>query len=354
MRVLDRYIGRAVLTGTLIVLAVLLALFTFVSLLGELASVGKGQYGFWQALQYVILLTPRMSYQLLPVAAMIGTLLGLGLLANNSELTVMRAAGVTVQRIVFAAIKMALVLLVTVIVLSEYVAPFAEQEAQELRSQALLGQKGLRNRAGFWTRDSDNFISVDTVAAGGRLVGIRIYQFDGNQRLRAITEARSAYFDGQAWVLRAVVRSVIRGDSLETERRNLARWDSLLSPALLDVIDVQPDNMATRELFDHIRYLNANELNTARYEKALWGKLAMPLATVVMVLLAVPFVFGSLRAVTLGQRIMVGGLVGIGFYLVNEIFSYLGVVYDFNPVLSAMTPPLVFGVAALLLLRRAF
>lgn len=354
MKILDHYIGRAVLGGSLVTTMILLAFFSFATLLTELGDVGRGDYGLPQAILYVLLLLPRLAYQLLPVATMIGTLAGLGVLANNSELTVIRASGVSLARIVRSVLKASLWLMLLAVVLSEYVAPMSEQYAEEVRGQALSGQVVNKTHEGFWTRDGENFISVDAVSATNRLLGIKVYAFDSLRRLKSITYARSAYFEHQSWFLSDIVLTEFKGDQMITTPRDSARWDSLLSPSLLETIDTYPENMTARELREYTRYLRDNGLSTGRYDKAMWGKLTTPLATAVMVLLAIPFVFGSTRSVGMGRRIMVGTLIGIGFYLFDQIFSYMGVVYGFNVVLSAFVPIMIFFVAAMIMLKRVF
>lgn len=354
MKILDQYIGRAVLGGSLMATLILLAFFSFASLLVELGDVGQGDYGLSQAILYVLLLLPRLAYQLLPVSTMIGALVGLGALASSSELTVIRASGVPLFRIVRSALKASLWLMLLAVVLSEYVAPVSEQHAEQIRELALSGQMVNKTHEGFWTRDGENFISVDAVSATNRLQGIKVYAFDSLQRLKSITYARSAYFDNQGWFLSDIVLTEFKGGQMVTSPRDNARWDSLLSPSLLETIDTYPENMTAKDLREYTRYLRDNGLSTGRYDKAMWGKLTTPLAAAVMVLLAVPFVFGSTRSVGMGQRIMVGSLIGIGFYLFDQIFSYLGVVYEFNVLLSAFVPILIFLVAALIMLRRVF
>jgi len=354
MKIMDRYIGRAVIGGTLLVMMVLLGLFSFVTFLTELDDVGRGQYGVWQAAEYVLLLVPRLTYQMFPLAALLGSLIGLGIMAGNNELVVLRAAGVSLQRILGAVMKSALLLMLVTVLISEYVAPVSEQYAREMRSMALSENSAQFTQGGFWTRTGNSYINVQTVLAGGQLTGVQIYEFDNDHRLRRLTQAKNAKFFNGQWQLKNIVRSEFIADRVSVQHIEALSWQSLLSPEMLDVIAVKPQSLSGWGLYQYMQYLKGNELDAARYEMEFWIKIILPLATGVMVLLAVPFVFGSLRSVGIGQRIMMGSLMGIVFYLLNQVFSYVGLVYQLNAVLSAVAPTLLFFVLAVILLRRVY
>lgn len=352
MKLLDRYIGQAVLAGTAMVMLVLLALFSFITFLAELDVVGRGNYGTWQAAQYVLLLLPRLAYQLFPLSALLGSLLGLGLLATHNELVVMRATGVSLQRMIVAVLKAALVLMAVAVLLSEVIASNSEQYAQDMRSQALSGNIALRTQEGFWTRSENHYINVRTVISSGLLDDVHIYELDPSQRLRKVTHAARAEYREGEWYLEDVKRSEFSAERVITRHFSETIWQTLLSPQLLEVVTVKPQSLSGWGLYQYIEYLQGNELDAASYEIEFWVKVVLPFATAVMVILAVPFVFGSLRSVGIGQRIMMGTLIGIAFYLLNQAFSYVGLAYSWNPVFSAVMPTLLFLVMALVLLRR--
>lgn len=352
MRVLDLYIGKAVIGGVFLVMCVLLSLFVFIEFIGEIDDIGRGDYGAWTALRYVLLSVPRLTYELMPLSALLGSLIGLGMLASNNELIVMRASGVSLARITWAALKAGLLLVVFAIWVGEWVVADAEQSAADVRSSALAGNHSIRAGDGFWTRDAANFINVRTVLPGGKLVGVNIYEFDGAHNLRRISSATSATYDRGQWHLEKVRRSEIGAGGVTTEHLPSLAWSSRLNPGLLDVIAIKPHSLSVSGLYKYIRYLRSNGLSAGRYEVEFWTKIALPFATCVMVFAALPFVFGSLRSVAVGQRILIGVLVGIGFYLVNQIASYLGLVYEFNPLYSAMLPTLLLLAGAVYLMRR--
>ncbi len=354
MKILNQYVGTAVIGGTLMVLLVLLALFTFVTFIGELEEVGKGTYDLLRAGEYVLLTLPRLAYELFPISALLGSMIGLGVLASNNELLVMRAAGVSLLQVVVSVMKSGLILMILAGFLGEVIAPKSAQYAQELRSDALSQRTAFKTSNGFWTRDGLRFINVQAIFPGGELNGINIYGFDEQRRLRVVTKARSATFENNEWVLKNVNRSEINENQVLTTHLETMTTSFLLNHDMIDVITIKPESLSVWGLYRYVEYLHDNELNAATYEKVLWSKIVLPFSTGVMVFLAIPFVFGSLRSVGIGHRIMVGTLIGIGFYIFNQIFSYVGVVYEINPTISAIIPTVLFFALALRMIRRVY
>ena len=346
MLILDRYIARHVTMGILLVMGLLLSLFTVFAFMDELNRVGKGSYTTFDAVQYVLLLMPGLAYQLFPITALLGSTIGLGVMASNSELTVMRAAGVSLNRIVWSTMKVGLVLVALTLILGESIAPVAEQYARTLRSVAISDKLAIRGKSQLWARDGKSFVNVREILPGERLGGIFIYERDESHQISRIVQAQSAVFQKKQWVLEDVVSSDLSSKQVSSQHQEKLIWDTKLSPDLLSVVTLLPGTMSMRDLYQYVIYLNKNGLDAAKYEYALWSKIAAPLITGVMVFLAIPFVFGPLRSVGVGHRVLVGALVGIGFYLANQMFSYVGIVYSFNPALIALLPAgLALGVA---------
>ncbi|MEW6647682.1 MAG: LPS export ABC transporter permease LptG [Pseudomonadota bacterium] len=341
MRILSRYIGRTVLVQTLMVMAVLLTIYFFITLMDELAAVGQGRYSIVMALQYALMLLPRQLYELFPMVALLGGMLGLGTLASSNELTVIRAAGVSVRRIMLAMMKMALLLMLAVALIGELAAPQLEQKAQVMRAQALNKGVSLNVRGGLWVRDGDTYINVRRLLPEGTAYDVSLYVFDKEQRLLEMISARSAVYDKGQWVLRKVTRSRVDHAGVVSEELPRLPWRTVLSPAVISVAALPPDKLSIAELAGYVDYTRSNSLDARVYELALWTRVVAPFATAGMMLLAVPFIFGSLRSVSIGLRITVGGLLGIGFHLFNGVFGRIALVYDLSPLLSAAMPTLV-------------
>jgi len=354
MKKLDRYIGTTISTSALVVLVVLLALFSFVSFVNELDTVGQGRYDLAKAAQFVVLTIPTLAYQLFPLVALLGTMLGLGLLAQNNELIAIRAAGISLGRISLSVMKVGILFAALAIVIGEWLAPEGEQYAQNLRAAALDDRITLKTRSGFWARDGQRFVNIRDILPGGHLRDIYIYDFDDKLRMRMLIHAASGSYQGSFWILKNVVRTIIAADHIVSQKKPQMVWTSVIDPDVVDVVAVKPEKLSTLGLYKYIHYLRDSELQTSRYELALWSKIISPFATAVMVFIAIPFAFSSPRSTSIGQHIFIGVLIGIGFYLFNQIFNYGGIVYSFNPLLSAVLPTLIFFGLALYLMRRTF
>lgn len=352
MKLLDRYIGGTVLQSTLVVMLVLLSLFAFATFAGELDKVGRGTYDATMALQYTLLLMPRLAYQLFPIVVLLGAIIGLGMLASQSELVVVRAAGVSINRIIWTVMRVGLVLIVVMLLVGEFIAPKAEFKAQNLKAEAISGQVSFRTDEGLWAKDGNNIVHVRDLLAKDRIGNISIYEFDEGNRLNKVTTAKTAQHSGEQWLLHDVSRSTVSEAGVKTTVTNELGWRSLLSPDLIGVVAVKPDYLSAPGLFRYIDYLNENGLDADQYVLALWKKAMMPVTTAVMIVLAVPFVFGPLRSVGVGQRIFVGSLFGIGYFLIDQTIGHMGLVYGLPPALAAMAAPLVFLSVAMFLVRR--
>jgi len=354
MRILRHYIAKTIISSTLMVMFVLLGLYTFMDFIGELSDLGKGTYQLLDIATYIMLTMPKRIYELLPVAALLGTVLGLGGLASQSELVAMRAAGISVQKINRAVMLAAILLMFIAVILGEVIRPFSEQKAEELRSASQTGTTGSHSAHGFWTRDGLHFNHIKKIQSDGRFLGVSIYEFDEQYHLLSVIKAESAEYIDDNWQLTDVVQSNIDRQGVRIKSEKHAEWKSKLNPGLLNIVIVPPEFLPVWELIDYIDYLKSNNQATNNYSMAFWNKVMMPLASAVMVFLAVPFVFGSLRSAPIGGRIVAGALVGIGFHLFNKSFQHMGLVYGLEPWLSAAIPIALFALLANYLMRRVY
>jgi lipopolysaccharide export system permease protein len=352
VKILDRYLGRAVVVGTLGALAALLPLLAFFILADEIDDVGRNGYRLADALVFVALSMPRYAYQLFPVATLIGALVGLGALASRSELVAMRAAGVSISRIVLAALKGGLLMAIVAVAVGEGVAPGAEEKALQLRSEAQSGTATLKTRHGFWARDGGSYINIREILPGAALRDISIYELDDEQRLVLATHAREARYQEGGWVLEGISRSRISEEGVAVVPRERASWDSMLDPALLRVVVVEPQILPVWSLLHYVRFMTANGQDPGAYEVEMWAKIVHPFLILAMIFLSIPILFGSARSTGIGVRVLIGVMVGVGFYLVSRSFSYLALLYGMSAWLAALLPPLLFILGGVLVLRR--
>jgi len=354
MIILDRYIAKMILQSTAIVMFFLVALFTFITYVDQLGDVGQGSYGAIQAAEYVLLIIPRIVYQMFPIAVLVGAIIGLGMLANSNELTVIRAAGVSIKRIILSVMKVGIFLIVIVIIIGEWIAPVSERYAQVFRSVALSNSLAIGKIYGVWARDGLKFVNIQKVLPEGKLGGVNIYELDETRKLNKLIQAKVAYYINDNWVLEDVTEAQIGTDSINVQRYQSREWSTSLSPDLLSIVIVKPETLSIIGLYQYIEHLHENELDASRYELAFWSKIVLPIVTGVMIFLAIPFVFGSLRSVSIGKRIMVGTFVGIFFYIINQVFGYVGLVYHFNIMLSAVLPAIGFFLFAVYKVRKIY
>jgi lipopolysaccharide export system permease protein len=352
MRQLDRYIGTSVLSSVLIVSLIVLGLDLLFAYINELDDL-RGEYGALQALEYVVLTTPRRLYDLLPVAMLVGCLIGLGTLASNSELTIMRAAGISVARIIGAVMKPLVVIMVAGVLLGEYAAPYSESVAESRRAIAVGSNEAIRSR-GLWHREGEEFIHINAVQPNGVLRGITRYRFDDQRRLQEASFAVRARVQESDWLLENVERTLfdVNGHS-RTDVLEQQRWEVGLSPELLRIVLLDPDVLPLRGLWRYQRYLAEQELNNSVYWLSFWRKLLQPVTTAALVFVAISFIFGPLRSVTLGQRVFTGVLVGFSFRIVQDLLGPSSLVFGFPPLVAVLAPILVLVVMGALLMRRA-
>jgi lipopolysaccharide export system permease protein len=349
---LDRYIGSSVFTAIVGVLGVILGLASLFAFIDEMSDVSD-TYTLLDVLSFVVLTAPRRVYDMLPMAALIGCLIGLGSLASASELTIMRAAGVSIGRIVWAVMKPMLILMLVGVLVGEYVAPATENIAQANRSLAQGSGDAQSAKHGLWHRQGDEFIHVNSVQPDGLLYGVTRYRFDDQRHMLTSSFAKRAQFDKDHWQLSDVTTTVFHDGSTEVVTLPVERWDVALSPQLLNTVVMAPEALSISGLWGYIHYLADQGLNNGRYWLAFWVKVLQPLVTAALVLMAISFVFGPLRSVTLGQRIFTGVLVGFTFRIVQDLLGPSSLVFGFSPLFAVLVPAGICALAGVWLLRRA-
>ncbi|MGR8919420.1 MAG: LPS export ABC transporter permease LptG [Gammaproteobacteria bacterium] len=353
MRIVDRYIGRNVIAATSTVLLVLLAIFAFFAFIDELEEIGRGSYTLGGAAVVVLLGLPGLAYELFPVAALIGALLGLGGMMERNEIAVVRAAGVSKLRVVWSVMKTGLVFVTAAVLVGELVFPTAEQKAREIRTLAISDRTASTTEHGFWARDGASYINIREILPGEEFRDIDILEFDDEQRLTTATRAAVARYRDGAWELNGIAQTHFGADGPVARQVERASWDSVLDPDLIGMIAINPETLSLAALSRYVRFARENGQNAQRWEHALWVKLGYPLATAVMVFLAIPLVLrGGGRSSTTGRRIMIGALIGLGFHVLNQTSGHLGVVFGVPAAASALGPTLALLVLGLALSYR--
>jgi lipopolysaccharide export system permease protein len=343
MRTLRRYIAVEIFLATALVMAALVMLFAFFDMMEQLKDLGRGGYTLGLMITYVLLSVPGRVYELFPIAVLIGALFALAQLVSASEYTVMRTAGVSSAGIVATLAGTGLVLAVLTFAFGEFIGPPAEQFAQRLRSQAITGLIAQEFRSGLWIKDDRSFINVLEVRPDTTLRGVRIYDFDGQYRLRSISFAQRGTYQGdRRWSLHDVVRTNFNDAGTSVQRLAQASWQSPLDPDLINVLLVKPEKMSAVNLYSYAQHLKENQQRALRYEIALWNKVTYPLAVVVMVVLALPFAYIQSRQAGVGAKIFAGIMLGLVFHFLGRLFSHLGLINDWPAFASASVPTATF------------
>ncbi|MGY0217969.1 LPS export ABC transporter permease LptG [Endozoicomonadaceae bacterium StTr2] len=351
MRKLDRYIGFNVLGAMLLVLIVIVALNTLFGFMAQLESL-RANYQVPQAILFTVLNIPKAIYQAIPVSALIGCLVGLGGLAANSELVVMRAAGVSLKRIIWAVMKPALVLMLIGGLVGEYLAPWTGQIAETGREIA-RSAKGTYSGDGIWHREGNEFMYFNAVEPNGVLYGVSRFKFDDEMQLKEASYASRALFQEDHWVLEQVKTSHFAGDKVTIETALTEIWNVDLDTTLLKVVVVNPDELSISGLSTYMKYLKEQGLNAGEYALAYWNKVFQPLSIFALVMIGISFVFGPLRSVSMGLRIFTGVITGVAFMIVQQLMGPSSLVFGFSPIIAVLTPILICLIVGSILLRRA-
>ncbi len=347
MLTIRRYLAREIYGATLFVFVAFLVLFAFFDLIHELGDLGKGNYRLQHALLYVLLSVPSHVYELFPIAVLIGTLYALAHLAANSEYTVMRGSGLSPGRAAATLGRIGIVFVALTYVVGEFMAPVAERAAQQLKLSATSTMVAQEFRTGFWVKDERRFVNVREVLPDSTLLGVHIYEFDEDFRLRSISAAeRGQFAEKNLWRLRGVVRTNFSGEGASVEKLDQMDWHSVLTPDILSVLFVAPERMSAWNLYQYTRHLSENRQRTERYEIAMWKKLVYPFAALVMMALALPFAYIHTRSGSVGVKVFSGIMLGIFFHMLNSLFSHLGLLQNWSPLFSAILPSAVFLTAA--------
>ncbi|NOR18650.1 MAG: LPS export ABC transporter permease LptG [Xanthomonadales bacterium] len=358
IKTVDRYIGKTAILGILLVWVSLTALMMMFSLLSELRDT-SANYVTADVFWFVFQTSPRLGYQIFPVSALMGSLLGIGGLASANELVAFRTSGVSRLRLAIAGMAGALLITIPVMIIGEFVAPDAEQQARAYRLSKQVGQAIIGGPSGVWMRDGNDIVNIrrpllsaDRGQQSISFLEIEIHHFDGFSALKKITRADSAFFDGEQWTLEGVSEIEIGPSAVTPTKLDKTPWVSGVKPELLESAVTRPPYLSVRVLWDQMKYLQRNGQSDSIYRSAFWEKILYPIAIIALVLAGMPFVFGSSRQHNLGFRLFIGMTMGGLFMLVNGAAQNLAQAYSLPVAISTALPSLILMAVAVMVLRR--
>lgn len=350
---IDRYLARSVLTGVAVALFALVGIAFLLTMLSQLKNIGTGHFTTATAFAYAALTMPQTAYDMLPVATLIGAVFALGALASHQELMMMRASGASLWRLARSLSWAGLVLAIAAVVLGEFVAPPAKREAETVRAQRLYSQINAVGPGGVWLKAGDDVVQVLKVDTPTRLVDVNIFTLGvDTASITEVRHARHADYENGHWVLYGIEGVRFGSDRAYRVKDAKQAWPNFVEPATFRTLVVSPENLSWRGLSDYIDYLRANHMASERYETAFWHKVSVPLAVWIMALLALPFALGRMRSSGAGQRLALGVVIGLFYYLVDQTTLEAGQAFHLLPLVAAWAPTALLAVATVLIMRR--
>lgn len=353
MSILTGYLLRTILVSTLLVLLVLLALAGLFEFIAQLEDT-EGSYGIPQALVYAALRLPQLSFEMLPIAALIGALLGLGGLANSSELVVMRSAGISVARLARMTAISGVVLLVITALIGEFIAPPLDYFARNMRNEARFEQEDSVYGSDLWVKDGPVILNLERINTEFEFGSLYQYRFNEDRSLQSISRAGNAGIDEETdrWILENVYETEFTREGVDASVSPVAVETFDVSSDLLGITLVKPVSLSARGLLSYIGYLKRNGLTAERYETELWSRISRTVTVILMPVLALAFVFGSLRSSGYGSRLMLGVLIGLAYFLASEMLANSGQVFDLNPAVVTWLPSVALLLVTMFALSR--
>jgi lipopolysaccharide export system permease protein len=352
--VLARYLGREILVDTLLVLLVLLALTGLYLFIGQQDDIGVGTYTTQDGFVFVLLSLPKYAFDMLPIAALIGSLLALGNLARSMELTVIRAAGVSTWRMARWIFLAGLILMLITAALGEYAAPEMQRYAIQMKTFKKYRNYSMAGNRSAWAKDGERIIAVRPQSPdNSRYGGVYIFHFDAQHHLRSVGSATNARANVKnQWELEDYRQTSIGEDRVEPSRQRLAELATKLSPEFLGLAVLDADTLPGRSLYAYARHLKENGLDAREYETALWSRVARTATVAIIVVLALPFAFGPMRATGTGARTVVGIMIGVVFFLATRMFESSGAVFNLPPLAVAWTPAVLLSIVTAIAVSR--
>lgn len=352
LSILERYLAKSVISATIVAAAVITAVLFIMTLLGEFKSFGQGDYGFGSAFIYALMRLPNELYQFSPMLILLGSIIGLSLLSSHREIVVMQASGFSIRHIIFSVFGAAFFIIISITVLGEFAGPELSRHAEIQKDNLQNAGQAVVTSAGVWLHVDDNFVHVEHVVGRQMLEGVTRYQFDNEHRLLAAYYAKTMTYENDQWLMHDAVKTTFMTNRTMSESFPELRWDLDFNSHLLGTGMVEPSEMSLSKLNKFARYLEQNGLRSSQYRFEFWGRVFTPLASLVMIFLAIPFVLGAFRQAAMGLRLMAGVIMGFAFFILNAFLGQLCIVYQIPPAMAALLPIAVFAVLGILLAKN--
>lgn len=352
--ILQRYLGKSIISATLVTTVVITAVLFVMTLLGEFKSLGQGDYGFGAAVIYTLLRLPNELYQFSPMLILLGSIIGLSLLSSHRELAVMQTSGFSIRQIIYSVFFAALVMIFFISLVGELTGPDLNHHAEVQKDNLQNAGQAVSTSSGVWLHVDNNFVHVEHVIGSQMLEGVTRYKFDNEHRLLAAYYAKTMTFENDQWIMHDAVKTTFLTNRTISEAQPTMLWDLPFNSHLLNTGMIEPNEMSLSKLKKFSRYLEQNGLRSSQYRFEFWERVFTPLASLVMIFLAIPFVLGGFRQTAMGWRLMAGVLMGFAFFILNAFLGQLCIVYQIPPSMAALLPIAAFAVLSILLAKKMF
>jgi lipopolysaccharide export system permease protein len=354
MKILDLYIGRALMRYFLLVLFALCFMFSFFEFYDQMDDVGRGAYQYKDALYFVLLTLPSRILDLVPESILLGSIIALGLMADNNEFIALRSGGISMWRICWSILAVATLLMIAGGIIAEFIAPPLDHLARTRRLAAISDKDIVFANGGFWVHENPFFIHVRTIRNNGIPEDIDIFEWDQDGRLRKFTHALEADITkDKQWVLKDIIERTITEYTVDSQSFQTLPLKLFMRAEQMAIQEFPPESLSPSDLYQFARIMDARGQNADQYKMVFWQRVTTPLAMLAMILISLTFVFGPTRGTNVGYKIMLGAIVGIGLRFINQIFGLIGLYFGVNPAITMITPIVIILCLALWLLSKS-
>ncbi|MFZ2630381.1 MAG: LPS export ABC transporter permease LptG [Desulfosalsimonadaceae bacterium] len=339
MKILDLYIGRTLTRHFLLVLFALCFMLSLFEFFDQMDDVGRGAYHYKDAFFFVLFTLPSRILDLIPESMLLGSIIALGLMADNNEFLALRAGGISMWRICWSVLTTAALLVVVAGIIAEFIAPPLDHHARIQRQAALAGKDIIFSNGGFWVNEKPFFIHVRNIRNNGSPSDIDIFEWDQDGRLRVFTYAREAdTTKDKEWVLKDIVQKTITDHEISSRSVGALPLKLFMRSEQLAIQEFPPESLSPSDLYQYARVMETRGQNADQYKMVFWQRVTTPFAMFAMILISLTFVFGPTRGTSVGYKIMMGAIVGIALHFINQIFGLIGLYFGVNPAITTMTP----------------
>lgn len=353
MKILDRYIAKQVLVSIFSVLGILIIVVGLLDLVDEIKKISD-DYPISLAFLYVILNTPQNIYEILPIATLMGSLIGLSKLSSTSELNAVKSSGLSFLKITSITLKTGLLIVVITFLIGEFIAPKGQQLANNIKNLSESTRLSMRNTDGIWIKSNNSFIHIAKVYPNKIVQEVSLYRFNNKQQLMESIYAEEGYYANGMWKMKNVTSTSFMKKDIEIETEAEATFQEFIDLDLFDIMIIKPNQMTLFQLKTYINYLKNNLMESKSYELAFWSKFSIPLSCLVMFLLTTPFVHSNIRSASFGKRIFVGILLGVTLFLFNQTLNKLSVIIDINPIVGSFLPLIILIILSLAIIKKLY